>query len=322
MTAPRLAAADTTARRLVTAVTGALLVALVGCSSAESTSERPTVAVSTNILGDVVAQMVGNQVDVLVLMPPGSDPHSFEVSAQRAAELRDAALIVSNGLGLEEGVQHHLDAAAADGVPQFVAGDHVQTIEYTDDEMSGPDPHLWTDPQQVLHVVDALEPTLAGLQGVNADALRTSTEAFRQELRTLDAELEQQFAGIPADRRALVTNHNVFGYLAQRYDFTVVGTVLPGGSTLAAPSASDFDDLVTTMETAGVDVIFADATQPERLMQVLADEVGIDVTIVSLFTESLTAATDVDTDGGVDGDATTYLSMMRSNAARITAALR
>jgi zinc/manganese transport system substrate-binding protein len=312
------------APRLVAAVAAGLLAALAGCSGvgAGSASERPTVAVSTNILGDVVQQVVGEQVDVLVLMPPGSDPHSFEVSAQRAAELRDAALIVSNGLGLEEGVRHHLDAAAADGVPQFVAGDHVRTIQYTDDEMSGPDPHLWTDPRQVLQVVEALEPALAGLAGVDADALRTSAEAYRQELRTLDAELEQQFAGIPSDRRALVTNHNVFGYLARRYDFTVVGTVLPGGSTLAAPSASDFDDLVTAMGTAGVDVIFADATQPERLMQVLADEVGIDVTIVSLFTESLTATTGVAADSGSDGDGATYLSMMRSNADRITTALR
>jgi len=312
------------APRRVAAVTAGLLALLAGCSGTGSgeASERPMVAVSTNILGDVVQQVVGKQVEVLVLMPPGSDPHSFEVSAQRAAELRDAALIVSNGLGLEEGVQHHLDAAAADGVPQFVAGDHVQAVAYSDDEMSGPDPHLWTDPQQVLKVVEALEPTLAGLAGVDTEALRLSADAYRQDLRTLDAELEQQFAGIPSDRRALVTNHNVFGYLARRYDFTVVGTVLPGGSTLAAPSASDFDELVTAVETAGVDVIFADATQPERLMQVLADEVGIDVTIVPLFTESLTIATDVASGGDSDGDATTYLSMMRSNAGRITTALR
>ncbi|WP_205843781.1 metal ABC transporter substrate-binding protein [Nakamurella deserti] len=316
------------ARRLVAGLAGGVLAVLAGCAGAgagagaDGVSERPTIAVSTNILGDVVQQVVGDQVDVLVLMPPGSDPHSFEVSAQRAAELRDAELIVSNGLGLEEGVQHHLDAAAADGVPQFVAGDHVQVIAYTDDEMSGPDPHLWTDPQQVLRVVDALEPVVAGLADVDAGALRSSADAYRQELRTLDAELEQQFVGIPADRRALVTNHNVFGYLAQRYDFTVVGTVLPGGSTLAAPSASDFDDLVTAMETAGVDVVFADATQPERLVQVLADEVGLDVTIVSLFTESLTAATDVAAESAPGGDAATYLAMMRSNADRITSALR
>jgi zinc/manganese transport system substrate-binding protein len=268
------------------------------------------VVVSTNILGDVVQAVIGDQAEVVVLMPPGSDPHSFEVSAQEAARLREADLVVSSGLGLEEGVQHHLDSAAADGIPQFVAGDHVRTVRYTDDEMSGADPHWWTDPQRMVQVVDSLEPALAAaVSGIDTAALHTSAESYRQQLRDLDAQLEQQFATIPPHRRALVTNHNVFGYLAQRYGFTVVGTVLPGGSTLAAPSASDFDELITSLKTAGVTVLFADAAQPERLMQVLAEETGIQVSMVPLFTESLSDPR---------GEAATYLAMMRTNAVRIT----
>jgi zinc/manganese transport system substrate-binding protein len=299
-------------RLLALAAIATLVGSLAGCSSAGTGSDRPLVAVSTNILGDVVYAVIGDQADVVVLMPPGSDPHSFEVSAQEAARLRQADLVVSNGLGLEEGVQHHLDSVAADGVPQFVAGDHVQTVQYTDDEMSGPDPHWWTDPQRMVQVVDALEPALAAVTGIDTAALHASAGAYRHQLRDLDAQLEQQFATIPAQRRALVTNHNVFAYLAQRYGFTVVGTVLPGGSTLAAPSASDFDDLLTSIETAGVTVVFADMAQPERLMQVLADDVGIEVTVVPLFTESLSEPR---------SEAATYLSMMRTNADRITAAL-
>ncbi|GAA2009344.1 zinc/manganese transport system substrate-binding protein [Nakamurella flavida] len=302
--------------RLLPALLTATLL-LGGCSGDASAPDRPLIAVSTNILGDVVREVIGAQADVLVLMPPGSDPHSFEISAQEAARLRGADLLVSNGLGLEEGVQHHLDAAAADGVPRFVAGDHVETVAYTDDEMSGPDPHLWTDPRRMLQVLDALEPALAALDAVDGPALHASAETYRQELRDLDAHLAELFATIPASRRALVTNHNVFGYLAQRYDFTVVGTVLPGGTTLAAPSASDFDDLIQDMATASVDVVFADVAQPERLMRVLADEADVQVEVVPLFTESLSAATGT----GEDSGAATYLEMMRSNADRITAAL-
>ncbi len=310
------------ARRVVVLAVAAILPVLAGCSDTGSASDRPVVAVSTNILGNVVHAVVGDQADVVVLMPPGSDPHSFAVSAQEAARLRGADLIVSNGLGLEEGVQHHLDSAAADGVAQFVAGDHIETVEYSDGEMSGPDPHLWTDPQRMLQVLDALEPALAGIDEIDPTALHTAADSYRDELRTLDTELQRQFDSIPQHRRALVTNHDVFGYLAQRYDFTVIGTVLPGGSTLAAPSASDFDELTTAIRTAGVDVIFADAVQPERLVQVLADEVGIQVSVVALFTESLVAAPPADRDVvGPNDDATTYLSMMRSNAARIVAAL-
>jgi zinc/manganese transport system substrate-binding protein len=308
------------------AAAAAVVGLLPACSAGGNDgSGRPVIAVSTNILGDVVRAVVGGQAEILVLMPPGADPHSFEVSAQEAARLREADLLVSNGLGLEEGVQHHLDAAAADGVPQFVAGDHIEPVRYgtdeavdPDDERSapdplGPDPHLWTDPHRMVQVVDALEPALTDhVPGLDIAALTGHVDAYRAQLLALDADLDALFATIPPERRALVTNHNVFGYLAQRYDFTVIGTVLPGGSTLAAPSASDFDDLVADLEAAGVSTIFADAAQPERLMQVLAEEVDLDVQVVPLFTESLS---------GPDDAAATYLQMMRTNAERITAGL-
>ena len=87
--------------------------AAAGCSAAGS--DTPRIVVTTNILGDVVSEVVGDRADVMVLMPPGADPHSFEVSAQQAARLRSADLVVENGLGLEEGVARHV-AAAADGL--------------------------------------------------------------------------------------------------------------------------------------------------------------------------------------------------------------
>ena len=135
---------------------------------------------------------------------------------------------------------------------------------------------------------------------------------YRDALQALDAEMVDAFASIPTERRALVTNHHVFGYLAQRFDFEVVGAVIPGGTTLAAPSASDLADLVEAVEETGVPAIFAESSSPDRLVQALASEGDVQVEVVELFTESLT---------GPDDGAPTYLSMMRANTARITAGL-
>ena len=88
--------------------------------------------------------------------------------------------------------------------------------------------------------------------------------------------------------------------------------MIPSGTTLAAPSASDLDELSTAIEEAGVRTIFADSSQPDRLVQVLADEADVDVAVVPLFTESLTAES---------GDAPTYLTMMRANTERIATGL-
>ncbi|MCT9620496.1 MULTISPECIES: metal ABC transporter substrate-binding protein [unclassified Curtobacterium] len=272
-----------------------------GCTAAPG-QDRPLVAVTTNILGDVVSEVVGDAAEVMVLMPAGADPHSFEVSAQEAARLRTADLVVENGLGLEEGVSRHVRAAADDGVPVFTAGDAVDALEWTTEDDSGPDPHLWTDPARMVDVVEALDDDLRDV-GVQA----TGTADYLDALHALDGEMQQAFGALSPGQRALVTNHHVFGYLADRYDFRVVGAVIPSGTTLASPSAADLRDLADAIADAGVPTVFADASQPARLAQVLADEVDVHVEIRPLATESLTA----------DGPASTYLGMMRSNTEAI-----
>jgi zinc/manganese transport system substrate-binding protein len=284
---------------------------LVAC--APTASDGPTVVVTTNILGDVVDELVGDQVQVVTLMKPNADPHSFEISAQEAALLRRADLLVSNGLGLEEGLQQHLDAASAGDVPSFVAGHAIDVLDYREGDAAGtPDSHFWTDPGRMIDVVDALQPALAEVDGVDRDELDRSVAAYRSELERLDDDMAAAFADIPEGHRALVTNHHVFGYLADRFDFEVVGAVIPGGTTLAAPSASDLADLVDAVEDTGVPAIFAESSSPDRLVQALASEADVHVEVIELYTESLTDA---------DGGAPDYLTMMRVNTERITTGL-
>lgn len=290
------------------AVAAAIGLCLSGCSA--DGDDRPVVIVSTNILGDVVQQLVGDEADVVTLMKPNADPHSFEISAQEGARLRTADLIVSNGLGLEEGLQQHLDEAAAENVPTFVAGDAIDVLEYTEGDAAGsPDSHFWTDPARMTAVVDALEPALAGLDGVDSAEITDRTAGYRLQLKGLDDDMSATFAAIPDQRRALVTNHHVFGYFADRFDFTVIGAAIPGGTTLAAPSASDLAELVGAIEKTGVPAIFAESSSPDRLVQALASEADIRVAVIELFTESLTAP---------DGGAPDYLTMMRVNTERIS----
>ena len=301
-------------RALALTVAGALgLCALTGCAPAAS--DRPLIVVTTNILGDVVQNIAGDQAEVLTLMRPDSDPHSFEISAQEASRILRADLVVSNGLGLEEGLQQHLDAAETAGVPMLAAGDVIEPLAYNASETGtgADDPHFWTDPDRMLDVVNAVTDAIEeNVDGVDTAAIDASAAAYTAQLADLDTEMTAAFDTIPAAQRNLVTNHHVFGYLADRFDFTVLGAVIPGGSTLAAPSASDLRGLVETIEKAGVRTIFAESSQPDRLVQVLADEAGIDVSVVELFTESLS-----EPGSGAD----TYLTMMRTNTERITTGL-
>ncbi len=298
-------------RYLALVLASAALAGATGCAGPGS--EKPVIVVTTNILGDVVQNVVGDEADVRVLMQPNADPHSFEISAQDGAMMREADLIVTNGLGLEEGLQRHIDSAAAEEVPILVAGDTFEPIEYADGESAGvEDPHFWTDPALMVDVVDALEERVLGIDGIDAPSVGDAADAYRLSLTELDTTMTDAFAAIPADRRNLVTNHHVFGYLADRYDFRIIGAVIPGGTTLASPSASDLRDLVAAIEEARVTTIFAESSQPDRLVQVLADGADLDVDVVELFTESLT-------EPGEGAD--TYLTMMRTNTERISTGL-
>jgi zinc/manganese transport system substrate-binding protein len=290
------------------------VLAACGGGSGDSGAQAEII-VTTNILGDVVRNVVGDAAEVRVLMKPNADPHSFGLSAQDAAAMSSAGLIVYNGLGLEENVIRNVDSAAGDGVPTLAVGDHIDAIPYADGDSAGaPDPHFWTDPERMITAVDVIEDALVrDVDGIDGAAVSENAEAYRTELRDLDAAMATGFGAIAPERRKLVTNHHVLGYLAQRFGFTIVGAVVPSGTTLAAPSPSDLQSLVGAIETARVPAIFVDSSQPERLARVLAEDAGLQVRIVPLYSESLSPP-------GTPG--ATYLDMMRANTDAIVTGLR
>lgn len=294
--------------------TAALMLAavvLAGCSSAGA-SGKPTIVVTTNILGDITSNLVGDQADVVVLMPPNSDPHSFEISASEAARVQSADLMIANGLGLEEGVAATIDAARSEGIVVVEAGSAVDPIAYVTGQSTGAaDPHIWTDPERMRDVVALIGDSISeNVDGIDID---TAVAEYDEELVELDATMSDRFDAIPAGQRTLVTNHHVFGYLAERYDFDVLGAVIPSGTTLASPSASDLSELADTVRTAGVRTIFVDSSQPDRLAQVMASEAGVQIDVVELFTESL---------GDENSEASTYLDMMDFNSTAIAEGLQ
>ncbi len=289
-------------------------------AAAEEPAERPKVAVAFNILADVAEETFGDHVELLDIMPRGVDPHSFQISPAEAGPIYDADLLIANGLNHEEGLARVILNAEDEGVPLLEVAEHVDplpfgtdVLELEDVDDGTLDPHFFTDPVRMAKVphlmVDAL---LDVAPHLDEEELRASADAYVAELEALHVEVEELLADVPEDRRYLVTNHSVFNYFADRYDFTEVGAILPSGTTLASPSPADLEELAATITELGVPAIFADIGSPDQLAQALAREVDVEVDIVALYTETL----------GEDGSgAETYLKMQRSNAEEIARAL-
>lgn len=292
--------------------------------------------VTTNILGDVVENLVGDEFDVVTIVPVGADPHDFQASAQQVAAIGEADAFIVNGGQFEEGLLDVIASAESDGVPVFHALSAVDTIEFgagghdehdddeehrdgddqhrNDDEHDdeGVDPHFWTDPARMAAAADAIAGFLINnVEGVDADALDLTARAYVAELEALDTEVAEILAAVDG-ARVLVTNHDALGYLASRYDFEVVGTVIPSGSTTDGTSAEQLAELADLIEDEGVPAIFAETTASDELAQTLAAEVGGDVAVVALYTGSL---------GEPGSDGETYVAMIRANAKRIVDAL-
>jgi len=176
----------------------------------------------------------------------------------------------------------------------------------------GGDPHFWLDPLLVIRYVENIRDGLSAADPAGKDIYAANAAAYIEQLKQLDAEIQALAAQLPAERRLLVTNHESFGYFADRYGFQVIGTVIPSVSTGSAPSAQQLARLVERIRQTGAPAVFLETGANPQLAEQLAAETGVRV-VEGLFTHSITAP---------DGPAPNYIEMMRYNAQAITDALK
>lgn len=313
---------------------GAGLLAVSACGGGGDDA-GPTVVATTSLLGDLVEQVAGDQVDVEVLIPAGVDQHNHSLSAREVARVREADAIVINGGELEAVVGVQVGWASDDGVATFVALDAVDApltvapdaVDHDhgdDDDEHGDgdddhdhgevDPHFFGDPLRTAEVVEALGSFLADtVDGIDRPALEASVAAYLDELRRLDAEVEDILGAVPPSRRVLATNHRVLDYFADRYDFEIPATVQPGTSSFDNSSASQIVNFTRFLEERGINVVFTDVSASTRRADLVVQYLNLpDARTVPLHTEAL---------GEEGSGAETYVDMVRSNARAIADAL-
>ena len=288
---------------------------------------------------------------VEMIIPLGGDPHSFEPSLRDRETMDNSELVVANGLYLEESLADTIDAAASNGTAVLRVGDGLDPLpadddheddDHDDDESSDNDhedhdddeadddhdhedhddqddddhdhgafdPHVWWDPTRMAAAVPLIADALADV-GIDRAALDECADRYIDELTTLDADVAAIVAPLPAGERVLVTNHDSLSYFADRYEFEVVGSVIPSSSSLAATSPAELDTLAAEIVATGAPTIFADTQSSTDDADALASRIG-DVAVISLLTGTL------DEPGSGAG---TYVGWLRQNVQTIVDAL-
>ncbi len=295
-------------RRVIPLIVAAIIIASCGTQPAsDSGAADPVILTSTTILADITRSIAGDRFEVVSLLPVGSDPHSYQTTPQDLAHISESNLIVINGAGYEGFLQSLLENTGRQGtLIEASAG-----ISPRGDAEHGPDPHMWLNPNLVLTYVENIRAALTQLDPAGEGIYRANADTYSAKLKQLDAWIVEQVAQIPIQKRLLVTNHEAFGYFAERYGFIVVGTVIESFSTDASPSAQQLASLIDQIQSSGAPAIFLDASDNTTLARQIADETGVNV-VTDLHLESLT-----------DGPpASTYIDMMKHNVSTIVDALK
>ena len=269
---------------ILIAATASSLAACGGPSGDDSGRQR--VVASFYPLAYAAAQIGGPSVHVENLTPPGAEPHDLEVSPQDVADLRSADLVLLLGRGF----QPQLEDAAGDGGNVLRLLD-TPSLGVHDDG----DPHVWLDPVRYARVVARIGQALGR---------RASAARLEQRLDDLDAEFRSGLAH--CTRHEIVTSHEAFGYLAERYGLTQVA--ITGLSPESEPEPRKLQDVVDLVRERGVTTIYFETLVSPRIAETVAHETGAKTAVL----DPIEGLTEDEAARGAD-----YFSLMRENLASL-----
>lgn len=276
----------------------------------EKQQEKLNVVTSFSILGDLVRSIGGDQVDVATLVGPGGDAHVYTPTPADAKRVSEAKLVIINGLGFEGWLPRLIKASG--GKPSVVtASTGVAPRKLADDGHGhvDADPHAWQSVANVKTYVMNIRDALIAADASGVSAYLTNADAYLAELDTLDREVREAVAKLPAERRKVISTHDAFGYFAQAYGIAFIAP--QGVSTESEASARDIAAIVRQIKAQKIPAVFLENVADPRLMRRIASETGATIG-GTLYSDSLTDE---------KGDAPTYIGMVRHNIKALTSAL-
>ncbi len=297
--------------RVPVAAAAIALLALVGAgcgggSGGSGGGGKLAVVATTTQIGDFVREVGGDAVEVDQILQSNTDPHEYEPRPSDIEGAVDAKIVFANGDNLDKWIDDIVSESGSDAevvdlgaaVPERLPG------EPSGEEASKYDPHWWHDPRNAIVAVEDVESHLAAVDPGKKAEFEQNADRYVGEVEELDANIARCIETVPASERKLVTDHDAFGYFANRYGIEVVGAVIPSQTTQAQSSAKELSELAQTIEAEHVKAVFPESSLSAKVAEAIAGQTGAssDHTLYG------------DTLGPADSDGATYLEMEAANA--------
>ncbi|MEM6911289.1 MAG: metal ABC transporter substrate-binding protein [Verrucomicrobiota bacterium] len=274
------------------------------------------------LLGELARTVGGDQVEVIDLVGPGADLHSFEPSPAHLRQLQEVALILASGKGLEPYLDSLRDNLTAGqklveigaSLPSLQFGgcdhpehDHGHAGHDHGDEVE--DPHWWHDISLMRRATRVVEKELAALAPEEAPGFAARSQAHQASLEELENWAALQLFAVPPGQRQLPTAHAAFAYFCAAYDFQAIP--VRGLTQDHEPSAKELTTLIGQLQADGVAALFPEASSNDKMLQAISQETGIKIGGVLL----------ADATGDVQGNPISYHQLIQHNVRQIVAAL-
>ena len=266
---------------------------------ANTPNQQPlSVVTTTALLADLVKNVGGDLVSVTALVPPGADVHSFQSTPADNVAISRAAMVVSNGGGLDQFLDQVIQRSTSDGTVQILA---AKALLELDDE----DPHFWQNPVFAVRYVESIRDGLIAADPTNADDYQGNFTEYKDRLTKLDFDIASTLNTVDPTRRHLITFHDAFGHLAKRYGWQVTSLV---GSDASQVSPGPVVEILEKVREQGLTAVFAEPQFNSDLLEKAAEEAEVEIGPIY---------SDVQ-----DGEVANYIDMMLFNAKSLARLLR
>ncbi|HIM36902.1 MAG TPA: zinc ABC transporter substrate-binding protein [Dehalococcoidia bacterium] len=255
------------------------------------------VVATTALLADMVENVGGELVEVRSLVPPGADVHSFQSTPEDSIAINRAQVIVLNGFGLDEFLAPVLDSAGKENSTQVVAASGL--IQGEDD------PHLWQNPAFAISYVERIRDGLVAAYPGRESQFDANAQVYIGRLRELDLELNRILGQVEPELRHVITYHDAFGHLAERYGWEASAFVASDADEVSPQAVVEILD---RLDQEGITAIFMGPQFGSDVVRRAAEDSGI--AVGTLYS------------GVGENEATSYIDMMRLNAETLAEHLR
>ena len=285
-------------------------------SGALYAAPMPVVA-SFSILGDVAQQIGGERVAVQSLVGANQDAHAYNLTSSDIKKIREARLVLLNGLGLEKAELQRAvkqskvaSAEATAGIKALAAHEHHHEHNHGHDHDHGEfDPHVWNDPVLMQRYAANVAIALVKADPAGSRYYQQRFKDYQNVLNQLNNYANQQFGAVAPAKRKVLTGHDSFAYLGKRYQVKFISP--QGVSSEAEPSARQIAAIIRQIKAENVKAVFTENIKDGRMIARIAKETGVKVS-GGLYADALSSG----------APAGTYADMFRYNVRVMSEAMK